>query len=120
MQRSGGPLFVVNHRKRNGASIRDASCSSTGAALVNCRGMTNGTGVVWQIVPRVSDNPDGVTDYAFNLANNLWANHGLRTAFAPGEPSQASRKGAFEIAPLAAAGKSQAKPAHVTHHYVNY
>jgi hypothetical protein len=91
-----------------------------GAALVNCPGMTNGAAVVWQIVPRVSDNPDGVSDYAFNLANALWANHGLRTVFASGEPSQASRKGEFEIASIADAGKPPAKRAHVILHYVNY
>src|SRR6266576_4808472 len=120
MYRSGGPLPVVNHRKRNGASVRDVSRSSTEAVLVNCRGMINGARVVWQIVPRISDNPDGVTDYAFNLANDLWANLGLRTVFAPGEPSQASKKGEFEIASIADAGAPPAKPAHVILHYVNY
>jgi hypothetical protein len=88
-----------------------------GAALVKCPGMTN---VVWQIVPRVSDNPDGVTDYAFNLANALWANHGLRTVFVPGEPTQASRKGEFEIASIADAGAPPTKPVHAILHYVNY
>jgi hypothetical protein len=88
--------------------------------LVNCRGMINGAGVVWQIVPRISDNPDGVTDYAFNLANDLWANLGLRTVFAPGEPSQASKKGEFEIASIADARTPPVKPAHVILHYVNY
>jgi hypothetical protein len=91
-----------------------------GVALVNYPGMTNGAAVVWQIVPRVSDSPDGVTDYAFNLANALWANHGLRTVFAPAEPSQASRKGEFEIASIADADTPPAKPAHVILHYVNY
>src|SRR6059058_3857194 len=66
--------------------------------------MTNGAAVIWQIVPRISDNPDGVTDYAFNLANALWANHGLRTVFAPGKPSQASKKGEFETASITDAG----------------
>src|SRR5437763_15659269 len=82
--------------------------------------MTNGAAVIWQIVPRISDNPDGVTDYAFNLANALWANHGLRTVFAPGKPRQASKKGEFEIASIADAGTPPAKPAHVILHYVNY
>jgi len=82
--------------------------------------MTNGAAVVWQIVPRVSDNPDGVSDYAFNLANALWSNHGLKTVFAPAEPSQASRKGEFEIASIADAGTLPAKSAHVILHYVNY
>jgi hypothetical protein len=91
-----------------------------GAALVNCPGMTNGAAVVWQIVPRVSNTPDGVTDYAFNLANALWVNHGLRTIFAPAEPTQASRKGEFEIASIVTAGTPPAKPAHVILHYVNY
>ena len=91
-----------------------------GAALVNCPGMTKGAAVVWQIVPRVSVNPDGVTDYAFNLANALGANHGLTTVFAPAEPSQASRKGEFEIASIADAGTPPAEPAHVILHYVNY
>src|SRR5205085_5391983 len=114
------PNLEYNHRKINGATIRNASVSSTRATLVNCRGMINGAGVVWQIVPRISDNPDGVTDYAFNLANALWANHGLRTVFAPGEPSQASRKREFEIASIADADTAPAKPAHVILHYVNY
>ncbi len=91
-----------------------------GAALVKCLGMTNGAAVVWQIVPRLSDNPDGVTDYAFNLANALWVNHGLRTVFVPGEPSQASRKGEFEITSIADAGAPPTKPVHVILHYVNY
>jgi hypothetical protein len=91
-----------------------------GTALVNCPGMTNGAAVAWQIVPRVSDNPDGVTDYAFNLANALWVNHGLRTVFVPGETSQAPRKGEFEIASIADAGAPPTKPAHVILHYVNY
>jgi hypothetical protein len=91
-----------------------------GVVLVNCPGMANGAAVVWQIVPRISDNLDGVSDYAFNLANALWANHGLRTVFAPVEPSQASRKGEFEIASIADAGTPPAKPAHVILHYVNY
>src|SRR5437667_12032532 len=91
-----------------------------GAALVDCPGMTNGAAVIWQIVPRISDNPDGVTDYAFNLANALWANHGLKTVFAPAEPSQASRKGEFEIASIADAGTLPAKSAHVILHYVHY
>ena len=82
--------------------------------------MTNGAAVIWQIVPRISDNPDGVTDYAFNLANALWANHGLRTVFAPGKPSQASKKGEFETASITDAGTPPAKPAHVILHYVNY
>jgi len=82
--------------------------------------MTNGAAVIWQIVPRILDNPDGVTDYAFNLANALWANHGLRTVFAPGKPSQASKKGEFETASITDAGTPPAKPAHVILHYVNY
>src|SRR5207237_6072939 len=87
-------------------------------ALVNCPCMANGPAVVWQIVPRVSDNPDGVTDYALNLANALLANHRLRTVIASAEPSQISRKGEFEIASIADAGALQ--PALVILHYVNY
>src|SRR5205814_10312383 len=59
-------------------------------------------------------------DYAFNLANALWSNHGLKTVFAPAQPSQASRKGVFEIASIADAGTLPAKSAHVILHYVNY
>jgi hypothetical protein len=89
-----------------------------GAVLVNSPSMANGAAVVWQIIPRVSDNPDGVTDYALNLANALLANHRLRTVFASAEPSQISRKGEFEIASIADAGALQ--PALVILHYVNY
>jgi hypothetical protein len=76
--------------------------------------------VVLQIVPRVSDNPDGVNDYALNLANILLANHRLRTVFVAAEPSQISRKEEFEIASITDAGTLSIKPAHVVLHYVNY
>ena len=82
--------------------------------------MTNGAAIVWQIVPRVSDNPDGVTDYAFNLATALLAKYGLRTVFAPAEPGHVSRKGEFEIASISDAGTTPAGGAHVILHYVNY
>jgi hypothetical protein len=81
--------------------------------------MTNDADVVLQIVPRVSDNPDGVADYALNLANALLANYRLRTVFAPTEPGQVSEKEGFEIAPIAGGG-SRDKPDHVILHYVNY
>lgn len=80
--------------------------------------MANGPAVVWQILPRVSDNPDGVTNYAFNLANALLADYRLRTVFAPAEPSQISKKGEFEIASITDAGALQ--PAQMILHYVNY
>jgi hypothetical protein len=82
--------------------------------------MANDADVLLQIVPRVSDNPDGVTDYALNLANALLANYRLRTVFAPAELSQISRKGEFEIASITDAGTLPTKPAHVILHYVNY
>src|SRR5207253_10472177 len=92
----------------------------SGAAIVNSPLMANDAGVVLQIVPRVSDKPDGVTDDALNLARALVANYRLRTVFAPTEPSQISEKEGFEIAPMAKGGLSRDKPAHVILHYVNY
>ena len=82
--------------------------------------MANGAPVILQIVPRISDNPEGVTDYALNLANALLANYGLRTVFLPAEPSRASSKGAFDIASIADTGARPNKSAHVILHYVNY
>jgi hypothetical protein len=58
--------------------------------------MANAADVVLQIVPRVSDNPDGVTDYALNLARNLLAQYRLTTVFAAAEPSQISEKEGFK------------------------
>jgi hypothetical protein len=89
-------------------------------ALVNCPCMASDADVVLQIVPRVSDNPDGVTDYALNLAKALLTQHRLRTVFAAAEPSQISEKEGFKIAPIAGGSLSRDKPARVILHYVNY
>lgn len=43
--------------------------------------------LVVQIVPRRSDRPDGVADYATILAEALYANHGIRTVFLVGTPA---------------------------------
>ncbi|PYK42517.1 MAG: hypothetical protein DME46_10280 [Verrucomicrobia bacterium] len=82
--------------------------------------MANDADVVLQIVPRVSDALDGVTDYALNLGKALLAHYRLRSVFAPIEPSQLSGKDEFRIAPIAGAGVSPDKPAHLILHYVNY
>ncbi len=82
--------------------------------------MANAADVVLQIVPRVSDNPDGVTDYALNLARNLLAQYRLTTVFAAAEPSQISEKEGFKIASMAEGGVPRDKSAHVILHYVNY
>jgi hypothetical protein len=82
--------------------------------------MASDADVVLQIVPRVSDNPDGVTDYALNLAKALLTQYRLRTVFAAAEPSQISEKEGFKIAPIAGGGLSRDKPARVILHYVNY
>jgi hypothetical protein len=89
-------------------------------ALVNCPCMASDADVVLQIVPRVSDNPDGVTDYALNLAKALLTQYRLRTVFAAAEPSQISEKEGFKIAPIAGGSLSREKPARVILHYVNY
>ena len=89
-------------------------------ALVNCPCMASDADVVLQIVPRVSDNPDGVTDYALNLAKALLTQYRLRTVFAAAEPSQVSEKEGFKIAPIAGDSLSRDKPARVILHYVNY
>jgi hypothetical protein len=82
--------------------------------------MANAADVVLQIVPRVSDNPDGVTDYALNLARNLLGEYRLTTVFAAAEPSQISEKEGFKIASMAEGGVPRDKSAHVILHYVNY
>ena len=82
--------------------------------------MANAADVVLQIVPRVSDNPDGVTDYALNLARNLLGDYRLTTVFAAAEPSQISEKEGFKIASMAEGGVARDKSAHVILHYVNY
>ena len=88
--------------------------------MVNSPRMANAADIVLQIVPRVSDHPDGVTDYALNLAHALLANYRLRTEFAPTEPSHVSQKEGFEIASMAEGSVPRHKPAHVILHYVNY
>ena len=75
---------------------------------------------VLQIVPRVSDDPDGVTDYALNLAHALLANYRLTTVFAAAERSRISEKDGFKIASMADGGVLGERPAHVILHYVNY
>ena len=82
--------------------------------------MANAADVVLQIVPRVSDHPDGVADYALNLARNLLAQYRLTTVFAAGEPSQVSEKEGFKIVSMAGGGVPRERPAHVILHYVNY
>jgi hypothetical protein len=82
--------------------------------------MANAADVVLQIVPRVSDNPDGVTDYALNLATNLLGEYRLTTVFAVAEPSQISEKEGFKIASMAEGGVRRDKSARVILHYVNY
>ena len=71
-----------------------------GAAIVNSPRMANAADVVLQIVPRVSDNPDGVTDYALNLARNLLGDTGSATVFAAAEQSRISEKEGFKITPM--------------------
>ena len=75
-------------------------------------------GFVLQILPRISDEPDGVTDYAVNLAKALLTNFHLRTVFATAESSQASQKDGFEIAALSDALALPARA--LILHYVNY
>jgi hypothetical protein len=87
--------------------------------MVNSPRMASAADIVLQIVPRVSDDPDGVTDYALNLAKAL-TQHRLRTVFAAAEPSQVSEREGFEITSIPDAGISRDKPAHVILHYVNY
>jgi hypothetical protein len=82
--------------------------------------MANDAAAVLQIVPHVSNNPDGVTDYALNLAKALLTQYRLKTVFAAAKPSQISEKEGFEIAPFADAGALPAKPSHLMLHYVNY
>jgi hypothetical protein len=91
-----------------------------GATIVNSPRMANDADVVLQIVPPISDKPDGVTDYALNLAHALLANYRLRTVFSPTEPSQVSEKEGFEITPIADACALPLRPAHLILHYVNY
>src|SRR5438270_6705529 len=88
--------------------------------MVNSPRMANAADIVLQIVPRVSDNPDGVTDYALNLARNLLAQYQLTTVFAAAEPSQISEKEGFKIASMAGGSVLGERPAHVILHYVNY
>src|SRR5207253_10996068 len=90
------------------------------AAIVNSPRLANAAYVVLQIVPRVSDNPDGVTDYALNLARNLLAQYQLTTVFAAAEPSQISEKEGLKIASMAGGSVLGERPAHVILHYVNY
>ena len=80
--------------------------------------MTRGASLVLQIIPRISDQPDGVTDYALNLAKALLTNYDLRTVFATAERSQVSQKDGFEIAALTNAQTLPARP--LILHYVNY
>ena len=82
--------------------------------------MANAADVVLQIVPRVSDNPDGVTDYALNLARNLLGEYRLTTVFAAAERSRISEKEGFKITPMDEGGAPRDKSAHVILHYVNY
>jgi hypothetical protein len=82
--------------------------------------MANAPDIVLQIVPRVSDKPDGVTDYALNLARNLLAQYRLTTVFATAEPSQISEKETFKIVSMAGGDVPGERPAHVILHYVNY
>jgi hypothetical protein len=88
--------------------------------MVNSPRMASAADIVLQIVPRVSDDPDGVTDYALNLAHALLANYRLTTVFAAAEPSQISEKDGFKIASMADGGVLGERPAHVILHYVNY
>jgi len=74
--------------------------------------------VVLQIIPQISDEPDGVTDYALNLAKALLANHRLRTRFATGKRSEFSEKDGFEITALTDAQTLHARS--LILHYVNY
>jgi len=96
--------------------------------------------VVLQIVPRISDIPDGVTDYALNLAKALLTNYDLRTVFATAERSRVSehrlaacapsgfltrsrRSGqqhSLEVVSLEDVGVRAANATHVILHYVNY
>ena len=82
--------------------------------------MANAADVVLQIVPRVSDNPDGVTDYALNLARNLLAQYRLTTVFGAAERSRIAEKEGFKIASIAECGVPRDKSAPVILHYVNY
>src|SRR2546430_1297183 len=82
--------------------------------------MANAADVVLQIVPRVSDNPDGVTDYALNLARNLSSEYRLTTVFAAAERSRISEKEGFKITPMGEGGAPRERPARVILHYVNY
>jgi hypothetical protein len=75
-------------------------------------------GLVLQVVPRISAEPDGVTEYALNLAKALLTNYNLPTVFATAEKSQASQKDSFAIKTLTDA--QARKPAHLILHYVNY
>src|SRR5882762_6832531 len=88
-----------------------------GAAIVNSPRMASAADIVLQIVPRVSDDPDGVTDYALNLAHALLANYRLTTVFAAAEPSQISEKDGFKIASMTDGGVLGERPAHVILHY---
>jgi hypothetical protein len=91
-----------------------------GAAIVNSPRMANAADVVLQIVPRVSDNPDGVADYALNLARNLLNEYRLTTVFAAAERSRITEKEGFKIASMAEGGVPRERPACVILHYVNY
>src|SRR5437773_8867160 len=74
--------------------------------------------LVIQIIPRISDQPDGVSDYALNLAKPLLTNYDLRTVFITAEESQASQKHGFEIVTLTDAQALPVKA--LILHYVNY
>ena len=76
--------------------------------------------VVLQILPRVSDALDGVSDYALNLAKNLLTHYEFTTVFATAQPSGHSSREGFEIVRLTDAVAGAANPAHVILHYVNY
>jgi hypothetical protein len=80
--------------------------------------MANCVDLILQIVPRISEKPDGVTDYALNLAKALLTNYDLRTVFVTAERSQVSQKQGFEIAALTDAQALPARPLML--HYVNY
>jgi hypothetical protein len=88
--------------------------------MLNSPRMANAADVVLQIVPRVSDNPDGVTDYALNLARNLLSEYRLTTVFAAAERSRISEKEGFKITPMGEGGAPRERPARVILHYVNY
>src|SRR4029077_19937309 len=82
--------------------------------------MANAADVVLQIVPRVSDNPDGVTDYALNLARNLLNEYRLTTVFVAAERTRISENEGFKLASMAESEVPRDNSARVILHYVNY